>query len=284
MKTITPALLRRWPLPDLDPRKGKVSRGKLLVAGGSDRMAGAVILAGLAGLRAGAGTLQIATTRSAAAHVPSAIVEAFVTPLPSTARRGELGPAAIAAITREAHDADAVVLGPGSQTTGLSRAARGDATWVLDAGAIHGCRRTSATAAKLVLTPHVGEMASLCDVETRAIERAPVEHARAKANELDAIIVLKGHITYVVAPDGEVLRNIAGNHGLGTSGSGDVLAGVIGGLAARGATPMQAAAWGVHLHALAGEVLRKTIGPLGYLAHELLDVIPRQLARLDRHR
>jgi NAD(P)H-hydrate repair Nnr-like enzyme with NAD(P)H-hydrate dehydratase domain len=79
-----------------------------------------------------------------------------------------------------------------------------------------------------------------------------------------------------------VFECTAGNHGLGTSGSGDVLAGVIGGLAARGADPVQAAVWGVHLHGNAGDVLARRLGPLGYLARELLDEIPPAIARITR--
>jgi hydroxyethylthiazole kinase-like uncharacterized protein yjeF len=277
---ITAALLKRWPLPALDPRRGKVSRGSLLVVGGSDTVPGAATLAGLAGLRAGAGTLQIATTRHAAPIVAGAVPEARVAALPT--RRGELAPGAVAAIARLARDSDAVVLGPGTQATHLARAARGDATWVIDASAITGFARLAARPAKAVLTPHPGEMASLCDLDTRDVAARCADLARETAAELGCVIALKGQVTFIAAPDGRLFESTAGNHGLGTSGSGDVLAGVIAGLAARGADPMQAAVWGVHLHGRAGDVLARRIGPLGYLARELLDEIPLALARLER--
>ncbi|HEY0709171.1 MAG TPA: NAD(P)H-hydrate dehydratase, partial [Polyangia bacterium] len=72
------------------------------------------------------------------------------------------------------------------------------------------------------------------------------------------------------------------NVGLATSGSGDVLAGIMAGLAARGASPVQAAAFGVHLHARAGEVLARKVGPLGYLAREIMAEIPPLMAHLAR--
>lgn len=276
MKRITPRLLVRWPLPALDPTGGKVSRGSLLIAGGSDEVAGAATLAGLAGLRAGAGTLTVATTRGAASIVAGAIPEARVVTLP--ARRGELSsPASIAKLAAEC---DAVVLGPGSKAK-LAAAIGGKATWVVDAGAIAGVRRRSE---RVVLTPHAGEMATLCGLEPDEVCERAAELAVETAAKLRCVIALKGETTYIAAPDGQLFESTAGNHGLGTSGSGDVLAGVIGGLAARGATPLQAAVWGVHLHGRAGDMLAKRIGPLGYLAHELLDEIPPAIARLEERK
>jgi hydroxyethylthiazole kinase-like uncharacterized protein yjeF len=279
-KRITTALLRRWPLPKLDPEGGKVSRGKLLVAGGSDTVAGAVTLAGLGGLRAGAGTLQIATTRGAMPIVAGAVPEARVLALPT--KKGELGPTAATAIARLAAKCDAIVLGPGAQAPHIARAARGDATWIIDAAAIEGFRKLAKRPRHAVLTPHPGEMASLCEIDTDDVMARPADLASEMAKKLGCVIALKCAVTYIAAPDGRVFESTAGNHGLGTSGSGDVLAGVIGGLAARGADPVQAAVWGVHLHGNAGDVLARRLGPLGYLARELLDEIPPAIARITR--
>jgi NAD(P)H-hydrate repair Nnr-like enzyme with NAD(P)H-hydrate dehydratase domain len=93
-------------------------------------------------------------------------------------------------------------------------------------------------------------------------------------------VALKGRVTFIASPDGTLRENRAGNVGLATSGSGDVLAGVIAGLAARGAEASTAAAWGVHLHALAGERLAARVGPLGYLARELPAEIPSLMDEL----
>jgi len=106
--------------------------------------------------------------------------------------------------------------------------------------------------------------------------------ARAAAAQLGLVITLKGAHTFVVAPDGTAFQNDAGNVGLGTSGSGDVLSGVIAGLCARGASALQAAVWGVYLHAKAGDRLARRIGPLGFLARELLGEIPQLLRKLAR--
>ncbi len=96
------------------------------------------------------------------------------------------------------------------------------------------------------------------------------------------MVALKGAQTFVVAPDGSAYRNTAGNVGLGTCGSGDALSGVIAGLTARGAPPLQAAVWGVYLHAKAGDILARRIGPLGFLARELLTEIPPLLVKHSR--
>ncbi len=104
--------------------------------------------------------------------------------------------------------------------------------------------------------------------------------AREAAARLGAIVVLKGAVTIIAAPDGAVFHNTAGNSGLGTSGSGDALSGVIAGLCARGADPLRAAVWGVYLHARAGDALARRVGHHGYLARELLPEIPSLLDRL----
>jgi NAD(P)H-hydrate repair Nnr-like enzyme with NAD(P)H-hydrate dehydratase domain len=125
-------------------------------------------------------------------------------------------------------------------------------------------------------------MASLWGVSRDEVLAAKEKIACEVAAKLGAVVALKGAETIIVAPDGEIYRNTAGNLGLGTSGSGDTLSGVIAGLAARGADALQAAVWGVHVHARAGEVLARRIAPLGYLARELLHEIPPLVAKLSR--
>ena len=281
-RRITLALLKRWPLPALDARRGKVSRGALLVVGGSDTVPGAVTLAGLAGLRAGAGTLEIATTRQARSIVAGAVPEARVRALPTV--RGELAAAAVATITRLAADADAIVLGPGADAPHIARAARGDATWIIDACAITGFTALRTRPRHAVLTPHPGEMATVCGLGSREVTARAPDLAREFAAKLGCVLVLKGEVTFIASPDGRLFESTAGNHGLGTSGSGDVLAGVIAGLAARGADPVQAAVWGVHVHGRAGDALARRIGPLGYLARELLVEIPRAIGAASGRR
>ena len=117
-------------------------------------------------------------------------------------------------------------------------------------------------------------MAGLMKMDRAAVEADPAGVATRAAETFGTIVVLKGARTYIASPAGQLAVCVAGNVGLATSGSGDVLSGVIAGLAARRTEPFAAAAWGVFLHAKAGDRLATKIGPLGYLARELLDEIP----------
>lgn len=289
---ITDALLRKWPLPEPDGARGKEDRGKVLVVGGSEEIPGAVVLAALAALRAGAGTLQIATARSVARAMAIAVPEARVIGLP-TDRNGELGRGCARALREELGECSALLIGPGmrdpSAAIELLRRCVGRAqggALVIDAGsldAFRGRKPLSTTyRGGIVATPHAGEMAHLWGVERDQVLAEPLALARQAAAKLRIVLALKGAETFVVAPDGTAFHNTAGNVGLGTSGSGDTLSGVIAGLCARGATPLQAAVWGVYLHAKAGDALARAMGPLGFLARELLAEIPRQMRRLSR--
>lgn len=266
----------------MDLQLGKASRGTLLVVGGSDTVAGAATLAALAAVRVGVGTIQVASTQRAHAIIATALPEARVVPLPTTG--GEISPAASARIRRMSDDADAVVLGPGSRTSSLVRAIGGDATWIVDAGALKACTPAVMRRAVTVITPHVGEMAELMGAEPDDIHARPAQFATQAARELGCVVVLKGAVTVIAEPDGATFTSTAGNHGLGGSGSGDVLAGAIGGLAARGASAVQAAVWAVHLHGAAGDVLARRIGPYGFRMLEVLDELPRLPAMRKRTR
>lgn len=286
-RRVDEALLRAWPLPRHRDGGGKEARGRVLVVGGQDDLAGAVRLAGEAALRAGAGKLQLAVTASAAPALAVAVPEARVVGLPSTRPGGNgSGGAGLDALAART---DALVLGPGLASGPPVRrlAARlfprlGDATLVLDAGALdlavlRAWHRLEARPPAL-MTPHHGEMATLLGCDASDVAAAPEAIAAAFAREWGLVVVLKGATTWIAAPDGATWVHRGGSIGLGTSGSGDVLAGAIGGLCARGATPAQAACWGVRAHARAGAALARRVGTLGFLAREIPAGLPRFLA------
>jgi len=286
------ALLRGWPLPMPSPDGDKNERGRVLVIAGSREMPGAVILAARAALRAGAGKLTIATGGSVAQLVALAIPESRVIALPETAGGG-IAPAAVEALP--AHF-DAVLIGPGMQDEPstcsfvLALLPRmGEIPLVLDACAMSVVRRQlqavdahkqprrkyiSSFRSPVLLTPHAGEMAHLSMTDKAGVQADPAAAARAAARHWNALVALKGATTCIAAPDGRLWTHAGGNAGLATSGSGDVLAGLIAGLAARGAPLEQAGAWGVVLHARAGERLAQRFGPLGYMASELAAEVP----------
>jgi ADP-dependent NAD(P)H-hydrate dehydratase len=276
-------LLRKWPLPRVDPRGTKESRGGVLIVGGDAEMPGAVILAATAALRAGAGKLRVATVRSVAPLVAALVPEALVMGLPQT-RKGEIAPSAARELAKSAQDSRAVLIGPGMVDAArfagelLPRLAKQRV--VLDAGAL---QPGLLPAGEVAITPHAGEMAHLLGVSRNSVEADPAATALRAAKELRVAVALKGAETFIAGPDGRLLCNRdAGNAGLGTSGSGDTLSGIVAGLAARGVDLLQALAWGVFLHGRAGDVLARKVGPLGYLPRELLAEVPREMARLSR--
>ena len=127
---------------------------------------------------------------------------------------------------------------------------------------------------RVVLTPHHGEMAALTGCDAEAIAAHPEQAAREAADKFSAVVVLKASRTVIAPPEGDPLIYAGGGVGLATGGSGDVLAGIIAGLLSRGAAPLDAAAWGVWIHGEAGRRLSERIGPMGFLARELLPEIP----------
>jgi hydroxyethylthiazole kinase-like uncharacterized protein yjeF len=288
---LTPRLLRRWPLPQPDEEGDKEGRGRVLVVGGAAEMPGAVILAATAALRAGAGKLQIATCRRIAQLVAASVPEARVFSLPET-RSGAISVSSTAKIAELANEVQAVLIGPGmieeSAVTRLMLSLLPQIekpTVILDAAAL-ACLAESpeclhALHGKAVLTPHAGEMASMLEVEKDLVKEDSLATARAAAIKFRAVIALKGAATFITAPQGKSFCNRTGNVGLATSGSGDTLSGIIAGLSARGAVPIQAAAWGVYLHGRAGDALAKRIGRLGFLARELLAEVPALMSELD---
>jgi hydroxyethylthiazole kinase-like uncharacterized protein yjeF len=290
---VTPKLLGAWPVPQPEDDDDKEARGRVLVIGGSTEIAGAVVLAATAALRAGAGKMQIATCRSVAVHVSMAVPEARVIALPET-RAGGIAAGGLGEIEEELAGAQAVLVGPGMiDEAATARLMKNilplveRATLVLDAGALtfltHQPESLAQLHGRVVLTPHAGEMASLLDIEKSDVEADPLETVRRAVLQLGAVVALKGRETLIAAPASRnVYCNRAGNVGLATSGSGDTLSGVIAGLAARGSTPFQAAVWGVYLHARAGDELARRMGALGFLARELLAEIPPLMAKLNR--
>lgn len=282
------ALLRDWPLPAVEEDGDKESRGRVLVLAGSREMPGAAILAGTAALRAGAGKLVIATVQSAAQAVAAAVPEARVIALPE-ASDGAPTFYALPLLQPLQGAASAVVIGPGMtgrQTTlSLVQALLPmfkDATVLLDALAMDCVRPAQRFEQPLILTPHAGEMAHLTDGEKARIEQSSLEVALRQAATWNAVVALKGQTTSIATPGGRAWTHSIHAPGLGTSGSGDVLAGVIAGLAARGAPPEQAAVWGVALHARAGQALAKRHGTVGYLAREIAGEVPAIMESLCR--
>lgn len=284
VEVLTPERLRSWALPE--PEGDKSSRGTVLVIGGSRFTPGAVLLAGTAALRAGAGKLQLATTESNAAALSIAVPEALVIGLAET-DTGAVAGDPPRQLVDLAGEADVVLIGPGlidvDQTgkllDAIVDAVGEDTALVVDAYALgalserHSLLRGRST--RPVLTPNQGEAAKLLG---RDLGDDLNEEAAAVADTFDCVVSLFGH---VASPDGAGWRDETGDSGLGTSGSGDVLAGLVAGLLGRGTEPAQAACWAAHVHAAAGERLAVELGRTSYLAREIVDGIAPALAALE---
>jgi hydroxyethylthiazole kinase-like uncharacterized protein yjeF len=288
---ITDTLLRDLSLPRPDEHGDKEERGRLLVVGGSPEMPGPVILAATAALRAGAGKVQIATCFSIALSVASTFLEGRVFAMPETAAGGIRSDAAEVIIER-ARQADALLVGPGmideESTASLVNqilSALKNVPIVLDAGALTAWSAvllaSAPTRDNVILTPHAEEMASLLQCKPEQITRDPVGAVQSAVKKFKVNVLLKGAETLLALPDGRLYYHRGGSVGLATGGSGDTLAGLMGGLMARGASPAQAVIWAVYVHARAGERLARRIGPLGFLARELPPEFPGLLRELE---
>ncbi len=292
-RTVTTELLKTLPLVEHGVESSKADRGKLLIVAGSARLPGTAILAARAALRVGCGTVRVAAPASVATWIGIVVPELMVVPLPETSS-GTPSLAALAMLREHYRSCAAAVVGPGmgehEETDRLARRLVEempmplvvDAQAVLALAPMASGKGVGASSSR-ILTPHAGEMAALSGISVDAIEADREGIASRFAEEWGTILLLKGRETLIVSPGaeaGDFYRNTAGTPGLGTAGSGDVLAGVIGGLLAQGNEPVAAAVWGVHLHALAGEAAAGDEGDDGMIASDIVDRLPRALRAL----
>ena len=281
--------LRARPLPV--PQEGdKEARGRVLVVAGSIEIPGPAVLSATAALRAGAGKVAVATPRRIAQSVAFSVPESRVFGLDESAEGG-IEARKLNSLDVLHGNVKAVLLGPGlpysDATVDLVLALTEkfpEAVFILDAGAMNIVKREPAAGTRLgasvLLTPHAGEMASLTGNDKEEIRGEPERTALDAAAQWKALVALKGAVTFVATPQGHLWKHEGGSIGLATSGSGDVLAGIIAGLAARGTPLEEAAVWGIALHARAGKRLAKKVGPLGFLAREIAAEVPALMAEL----
>lgn len=278
-------LLRAWPLPDLGSDKDE--RGRLAVVGGSRETPGAALLAAEGAFRVGAGKVHLATVESRAGQLAVAAPELMVTGLAED-DDGSVAPDEAGQVVDMA-GSGVLLVGPGFVDTEAAAALVGavapqaSGPLVIDAlatayvtGRHEEVSRLDAT---VVLTVNPGELACCLEVEEDEVEADLVSYAVRLAGRTGAVVLCGGEVKVIVSgPD--VWRVEQGNPGLGTAGSGDVQAGVVAGLLARGAEPAQAAVWAAYLHGSAGDRLADRVGHVGYLARELPGELPGLLSLL----
>lgn len=286
---VTPSVLRDWPLPD--PYGDKYDKGGMLILGGGAQTPGAVLLAAEAGLRMGAGKVQVATVLSTARLVATAVPESLVVGLPEE-EGGDIAPEAAEQVLELAGSADVVLAGPGIMRPEVALGLLERVVPHLDTVLlIDGLGMAYLTenldgvqhlAGRALLTPNARELAQTLGREGEARDGGEIRTRAAELARKSMAVVLGGAATsFVARPDGTMWRNEAGAPGMAAAGSGDAKAGAIAGLLARGAAPEQAAVWGAFIHGRAGERLTAAVGRVGFLARELVSELPAALAEIE---
>jgi NAD(P)H-hydrate epimerase len=270
----------------------KGNYGHVLVVGGSLGKAGSAAMAGMAALRAGAGLSTVATAKSVLATVAGFHPELMTEALAET-EEGSIAATAANRLDELVEKKTVVAIGPGisrhAQTAEQVRrlVAKCEVPLVLDADGLNAfegrTQELNGAGRSLVITPHPGEMARLVGCTIAEVQADRLGVPRKFAQEHQLIVVLKGHRTLVVRPDGEAWVCITGNPGMSTGGTGDILTGMVAGLVAQHPQDVLSAVLAaVHLHGLAGDVMRETVGEHSMVATDLLRGLPEAFRRTQR--
>jgi NAD(P)H-hydrate epimerase len=285
---ITPRVLKA--IPRRASESTKFSAGSVLVAGGSPGLTGAPTMASLAAARAGAGYVTVAVPASLVMALAAKLLEVMQVELPE--RDGALAPDAADVVLEHSRRVQALVLGPGlgrqPESLEFARqvAGRAEVPMVLDADGLnaHAGRHLAALrgrSAPTVLTPHAGELGRLLEIDSHAVGAQRLRRAREAAAVSGAIVLLKGDDTIVAEPEGRVAVSAGGASALATAGTGDVLSGVLAAHLAKGMPPFDAACAAVFVHAAAGRLAAREIGPEGVIASDVIGRLPAVLAQPD---
>lgn len=265
-----------------DPETHKNQYGRVLAVCGSRAYCGAPFFAAMGAVKTGSGIVTLAIPACIHPILACKVNEPTFQVLPFD----EDGRIASGAELELAHKA-AVLAGPG---LGISDAIRelicnlvltAQVPLILDADGINALRGHIDVLEKaqhpVILTPHEGEFARVCDVPFCGRD----ETAVAFAQKHRCILLLKGHTTVIAGPDGRVMHNPFGNPGMAKGGCGDILSGVILSLLGQGVESFDAAACGAYIHSRAGDLCANELGEYGMTPTDLLEYIPRVLKPLN---
>ena len=279
--------------PLVQPREADTHKGTfghLCVVAGSLGKGGAVTMIGKSALLAGAGLVTVGVPVSLVGILEASVMETMTFPLPQ-AEGGVLAEQALGVVLDQLFDKTTLALGSGAglatETVKLMHGLveKVEIPMVIDADGVNAFagrhEKLRSDKAEIIITPHPGEMARLLGMEISDVQANRIGVARKLATENGIIVVLKGYRTVVAEPGGAVYVNMSGNPGMATAGSGDVLTGMIAGLAAqRDVSPLQAAIVGVYLHGLAGDIAAEEVGETSLLAGDIMDAIPAAFLEL----
>ena len=275
---------------DDDSHKGTF--GHVLVLAGSRGFTGAAKLTTEAAYRSGAGLVTLGLPQPLVSIVAPALIEAMWLALPAT-KNDSFAVDAIAAALAASENKQAVVLGPGISTQDDTRRfvidflKQNKTPLVIDADALNAISINSGVIASalapVVVTPHPGEMARLAGISIDHVQRDRIRVATQFATRQKCVVVLKGHETVIANTSGEYCVNTTGNPGMATGGTGDVLAGMIGGLIAQGVALWDAARIGAYVHGLAGDIAARAHTQRGMIARDVLAALPYAWQELEGH-
>lgn len=250
--------------------------GRVLIVAGSEGMAGAAILCARGALRSGAGLVTVALPDKLFPIIQTAQPEAMCMPRMLSALSG-----------CDVNRYDAIAIGPGIREADENERilkflfACYEGTLIVDADGLNIVAHKKLLQAMregkphTVVTPHMGEAARLLDINfEETVKRSRTETVQLVAEATGGIAVLKGHGTLVASGNGDTYINTTGNPGMATGGSGDVLTGVITGLAAQGFSPESAAKAGVFLHGKAGDIAADHLSEYGMIAGDIAAMLP----------
>ncbi|TYP53303.1 NAD(P)H-hydrate dehydratase [Thermosediminibacter litoriperuensis] len=263
-----------------DAHKGDF--GRVFIIAGSKGMTGAAVLAGLGAARCGAGLVTLGVPEGLNDILEVKVTEVMTLPLPQTPA-GSLSIKALEPALEFARKCDAVAMGPGlsrhEETAEFVKkfVTESPVPVVIDADGLNALSEypgmLKKAKAPVVITPHPGEMARLLSITAGEVQENRWDAVREACDRFGCTVVLKGARTLVASPDHPVSINPTGNPGMATGGSGDVLTGMIAALAARGLKCHEAAAAGVYLHGLAGDLAAREKGEIPLIAGDIIDHI-----------
>ncbi|MCM8820425.1 MAG: NAD(P)H-hydrate dehydratase [Candidatus Omnitrophica bacterium] len=265
-----------------DTHKGDY--GHLLILGGSPGLTGAVCLAGISALRSGCGLVTIGIPEGLNDIIEMKLTEVMSLPLPQTEKRtfSEKGVKTTLKFIEE--KADGVLIGPGistavKETCGFVEDIVKDTEkpLIIDADALKIISSNDilkkSKSKSIILTPHPGEMSYITGLKIPEIQKYREKIAEEFARKCKVVVVLKGYRT-VVTDGKSTYINLTGNPGMATAGSGDVLAGIIGGLIVQGYSGFESARYGVYIHGLAGDIAAKEKGETSLIASDIIEKLP----------
>ena len=278
--------------PPRNPDGHKGSFGHLLVIAGSVGKTGAAALASNAAVACGTGLVTLGIAESLNSSMEPQVIEPMTYPLPET-KNGFLSEAAMEIILELAENKTAIALGPGLCTKETTKRLikkiikEIDLPMILDADALNSIKDDpfilKKRNGKTIITPHPGEMARLTRQSGSEVQADRIKCASTFALKFNTIVVLKGAATITALPDGQAFICPTGNPGMASGGMGDVLTGIISGLAAQGFSLENSAIAGVHLHGACGDKLADYRGAYGFRASELIHVLPEVMSTTHRH-